>query len=305
MPTIIGPVGGGLESPPAFRHEEGTAGWYVRLRRLDSWRLRFDPILRRSYTQAACVVGIAPYVAEHLRRLPIRRFEVMSETALETLPPPVQHQPVVGAVRLLYVGRVVRTKGLRDAIRALARLDRTDVRLDVVGDGSDRAACEELAASLGVAGLVTFHGMVPKEKVAEFYAAADAFIFPSYREPGGNVVYEAMASGLPLIVSDRGGPAATVDESCAIRVRPDTPEQFADALAEAISELLDPGLRQRMGAAARARVAAIGLWSSRIEQMGELYESVVSRGRDRLDLRSAVDGGAVLVAVVVGPQVAR
>ncbi len=123
--------------------------------------------------------------------------------------------------------RIVRTKGLRDVIRALGLTRDLDVTLDVVGDGNDRAECEALAADLDVGSRVTFHGKVPRDAVDGFYERADVFVFPSYREPGGNVSLEAMAYGLPLIVCRRGGPGANVDDSCAFRLDSDSPEQLA------------------------------------------------------------------------------
>ncbi|HST65842.1 MAG TPA: glycosyltransferase, partial [Mycobacteriales bacterium] len=222
IPYVLGPVGGGLDSPPGFVADEGTTPWYVRLRSLDSALLRRFPPLRRTYEDAACVLGIAPYVAESLAGLRIRRFETLSETALEALPPPVQREPSE-EVRLLHVGRLVRTKGAREAIRAMDHLSGLPVSLDIVGDGVERAACEELVATLGLGGRVRFHGRLPRAEVADFYRRADVFVFPSYREPGGNVAFEAMGYGLPLVVCDRGGPGAAVDDSCGIRVPARTP----------------------------------------------------------------------------------
>ena len=108
-------------------------------------------MLRRTYENAACVVGIAPYVGSFLEDLSIRRLEVLSETGLETLPDPVDRSNRDGLIRLLYVGRIVRTKGVRDAIRAMARLNDLPLVLDIVGDGFDRATCQQLAVELGLA----------------------------------------------------------------------------------------------------------------------------------------------------------
>ena len=190
--------------------------------------MRHDPLLRRTYERADCVIGIAPYVQDFLAGVELRRFEIMSETGLTELPVPGDADRTDGAVRLLYVGRVVRTKGLRDAVRALGRLKTsTRVELDVVGDGFDLAACEALVVELGLGDRVRFHGRQPRERVEDFYRAADVFVFPSYREPGGNVVFESMGYALPLVVTDLGGPGNVVDDTCGIRVHPADPEQFA------------------------------------------------------------------------------
>ena len=285
IPFLIGPVGGSLNNPPGFADD--TSAWYVRLRALDRLRLRRDPLLRRTYVEADCVIGIAPYVREILGDLDVHRFEVMSDTGLTALPTLGERPRSDGTVRLLYVGRVIRTKGIRDAIAALPHLTTSArVVLDVVGDGPDKAACEALVKELRLETTVCFHGRQPRGRVDDFYRQADMFVFPSYREPGGNVVLEAMGYGLPLVVSDRGGPASSVDETCAIRVHPENPEQYAHALAGAITSLVDdPERRGEMGAAARQRVAEIALWDRKVERLEALYDDVRQRPGDQAAAR--------------------
>jgi glycosyltransferase involved in cell wall biosynthesis len=277
IPYLIGPVGGSLDSPPGFGADEDTDPWYVRLRALDEALLRRFPQLRRTYEDAACVLGIAPYVSEHLRGLAIRDFATLSETALPRLPDAVQRPATTDAeVRLLFVGRLVRTKGAREAIRAVGQLAGLPVLLDVVGDGPDRGACQRLAADLGAGERVRFHGRLPREAVDDFYRRADVFVFPSYREPGGNVAFEAMGYGLPLVVCDRGGPGAAVDDSCGIRVPAVSPDQLGTDVASAIAELVkDPELRRRLGEGARRRVAEVGLWPGKVDQVERLYARVL------------------------------
>ena len=249
------------------------------LRGLDGLRLRHDLLLRRTYQQAGCVLGIGPYVRDLLGDLDIRRFEVMSDSGLEGLPEPADRTGRPGPVRLLYVGRLVRTKGVRDAIRALGLMREMAVRLDVVGDGFDRDACEVLAGQLGLGERIAFHGWLPRLRVEEFYRSADVFVFPSYREPGGNVIFEAMGHGLPLVVSDRGGPGAAVDESCGIRVHPGSPEQYARDLASALARLVgEPSWRLALGQGARRRVSAVGLWETKVQQAESIYEEVMADG---------------------------
>ena len=276
IPYCIGPVGGSLETPSGFQEEGDTSPWYVNLRRIDQLRMGFDPILRNTYEQASCVLGIGPYVRDFLADRPLRRFEIMSETAIKELPPEVDRSCRSGPVRLLYVGRLVRTKGARDAIRALDLLRDLRVQLDIVGDGFDRVPCEALAAKLELTDQVRFHGRKSRTDVDEFYRLADVFVFPSYREPGGNVAYEAMAWGLPLVVTSIGGPAAAVDDTCGFRVAPCTPEQFARDLAFVVRRLVeDPNLRSALGKAARRRVAQVGLWDAKLNRMDAIYHQVL------------------------------
>lgn len=275
IPYIIGPVGGGLGDPPGFATDGDTAPWYVGLRSMDGWRLHHDPLVRRSYEQADCVLGIAPYVREHLQGLRLRDFRVMSETALEALPKPVDRTRRCGPVRLIFVGRVIRTKGARDVVRAVSLLPDVPLTLDVIGDGFDLAECRRLAEELDISDRVTFHGKLERSDVDEYYRSADVFVFPSYREPGGNVVFEAMGFGLPAIVCDRGGPGSATDSDCAIQLSATSPRQFASDIAEAIRTLAsDQGLRLRMGLAARTRAEEIALWDRKVDDIGRLYQQV-------------------------------
>ena len=186
--------------------------------------------------------------------------------------------PISGRLRLVHVGRAVRTKGLRDAVRALARLPADlDVELDVAGFGEELEPCRSLAADLGVADRIRFHGRLPRAAVERLYEEADAFLFPSFREPSGSVVFEAMRQGLPVITVDRGGPGEVVDASCGLRVPAEDPEQLAADLARAITRLArDPSLHGRLARGARERMARIGLWEAKTDRLFELYESLAA-----------------------------
>jgi glycosyltransferase involved in cell wall biosynthesis len=216
-------------------------------------------------------------VQDFLAGITLRRFEIMSETGIEALPDPVDRRGRDSEeVRLLFVGRLIRTKGARDAIRALGIARDLPVVFDIVGDGFDRAACETLVRELDLTGRVRFHGKISRDAVDDFYRAADIFVFPSFREPGGNVVFEAMGYGLPLIVSDNGGPGAAVDDSCGIRLHPESPEQYAVDIAEAITRLVrDRAARLALGEGARRRVAEIALWDNKVRQLEQIWDSVL------------------------------
>lgn len=285
VPFILGPVGGAVDTPPGFAAEtERHMAWYTQLRAVDRWRFRYDPWLRRTYAGADLVLGIAPYVAELLAPVPVRRIAFMHETGVEAVPPAVtRRRPERGHLRLLFVGRVVRTKGVRDAVRAMAHLrDLPGVTLDVLGDGDDRQPCEAEAATLGVTDTVTFHRWQDRDVVARYYAGADVFVFPSFREASGTVVIEAMSNGLPLVVAASGGPGYTIGDTCGIAVPPEAPAQFAAGIAAAVRRLAaDPDLVLRLGRAARERVATDFLWDRKVERMGEIYREVIATAAAR------------------------
>lgn len=258
IPYVVGPLGGSLPTPPAFAGERARQPWYYRFRDLDGLRFRHDPLLRASYRDAACVVGVAPYVRDLLEpAVPLQRFETWPEIAAR---PPVGDIDAVlakraarpGPVRLLAVSRLIFSKGVQFALRALARVPADlDWRLDVLGDGPLRPVIEQLVAELGLGARVTIHGHVPRTTVETFYRDADVFLFPSIREPSGAVVFEAMSWGLPMIAADYGGPARHVREPYGIKVPIDRQDGFIDGLASAVGALVrDPGRRAAMSRAA-------------------------------------------------------
>jgi glycosyltransferase involved in cell wall biosynthesis len=154
-----------------------------------------------------------------------------------------------GEVGALYVGRVSREKNLDLYAAAFRRLLASGVKVRplVVGDGPYAAMMKELLPE----GIYT--GSLHREELAAAYASADFFVFPSTTDTFGNVVIEAQASGLPVIVSDVGGPKDLIEEGVDGLI---TKGLDLDALTAAITALVaDGGLRSRMGSAARARVA--------------------------------------------------
>jgi len=277
IPLLIGPVGGSIDNPVGFQSELRNDPWYTKLRLLDKWRLRHDPLLRRSFASANCILCVTPYVKSLLGNLPSHEVEVMSDNGVTELPPPRSSvKKDEKRLRMLFVGRMIRTKGARDAIRAIAKLqDLEGITFDVIGDGYDLATCKEEAQKLGVENTVTFHGRLPRKEIDAFYARSDVFLFPSFREAGGIAVFEAMSHGLAMIVADRGGPGFVVDDSCGIRIPVTDPERFADQIAGAIRKLAAaPDLVAAMGKAAREKIQRQFLWDMKIERIEEIYRRV-------------------------------
>jgi glycosyltransferase involved in cell wall biosynthesis len=151
-------------------------------------------------------------------------------------------------ITLLYVGRISREKNLPLLVQAYRTLSAKDknLRLLVVGDGP---YLNEMVASLQGT-KCNFTGYLKGEELSAAYAAADIFVFPSTTDTFGNVILEAQASGLPVIVSDQGGPCENMLPEKTGLI---TAGNNADSLAQAIATLAAaPERRAAMGIAARA-----------------------------------------------------
>ena len=155
---------------------------------------------------------------------------------------------LTGKTAALYVGRVSKEKDLDLLCHAYKRFLPThpDTALVVVGDGPYR---QEMERALRETPAV-FTGYLSGTDLAEAYASCDFFVFPSSTDTFGNVVLEAQASGLPVIVSDQGGPQENVVEG-------QTGLIFSSGMEESLIQALTwmtscPAMRQEMGKKARA-----------------------------------------------------
>jgi phosphatidylinositol alpha 1,6-mannosyltransferase len=170
---------------------------------------------------------------------------------------------------LLLVSRLVREKDLAELVEADRELRGRGVRyrLALVGDGPMRGELEEALPQ------AYFAGHSGGEELAAWYASADVFVFPSTTETLGNVVLEALASGVPAVVSDEGGPQDLIADGETGYV---FPAHDVATLAERLGVLLsDPALRRRLGEAARA--SAIGRdWTAINADLVRSYERVIS-----------------------------
>jgi glycosyltransferase involved in cell wall biosynthesis len=160
------------------------------------------------------------------------------------------------AVVFAFVGKLQAKKRPLDFLRAVARASREVPRLCalVVGDGEERAEALRVARAEGAP--ASFPGFLNQGRIAEAYAAADALVLPSdHGETWGLVVNEAMACGLPAVVSDRVG----CGPDLVLPGRTGSRFPFGDvpALASLLAEMArDPDRIRREGAAARERVRA-------------------------------------------------
>jgi glycosyltransferase involved in cell wall biosynthesis len=185
--------------------------------------------------------------------------------------------PVVGnGFTLVSVGRLVAVKSFDTLLRAvaIARRDVPDLTLWIVGAGNERSALERLADELGVAPLVRFCG--EQRDVGRWLSAADVFVLPSTSEGLPISLLEAMAAGLPAIVTDVGALPELVALSGAGTI---VPPRRADCLARAIVEFA--GRRLELARLGRKAFDCYEAHFTPDRMAGEylaLYRACLSRG---------------------------
>jgi glycosyltransferase involved in cell wall biosynthesis len=183
--------------------------------------------------------------------------------------------------KLMYAGRVSREKNLELLVEAFRELRHSEPEtwLIVAGDGPYRPEMESALRNCNA----VFTGFLSQDELARLYASADALVFPSTTDTFGNVVLEAQASGLPVIVTDQGGPQELIlpDRSGLI-----VPGHDVAALRDAMATLVQyPALREAMGQEARSFALRGKLSSS--EQFSTLFGPTVDRSRAKRELQPA------------------
>jgi teichuronic acid biosynthesis glycosyltransferase TuaC len=149
------------------------------------------------------------------------------------VPPEPERRAGEGGWRLLYVGRFDRAKGLGVLLEALARLERDDISLTLVGGNpmtGGEAEFRRQAVTLGLADRVKFVDEVPGDKLPAYMAAADLFVLPSFSEGLPLVLLEAMACGLPVVSTRCGGPEEIVETGSGLLVEVGQVDELAAAI---------------------------------------------------------------------------
>lgn len=281
VPVVIGPMCGGLELPPAFRHMDGAmVGWTISaVRKLAVMLHRFIPGKLRA---DALVVGnqrtaraLPPGVRGQIHEV------VESGVDIERWDPKDYDQPCADpqVTRFLFCGRLVDWKGAEYIVKAFAPLAREGgVQLDLIGDGELFETIRLLVESEGIGESVRLHGRVPLESYISLLRKADVYVMPSLRECGGLALLEAMAIGLPILATNWMGPGEYLDDSCAFLIAPCSEEFMVNGFTEAMRLMAaSPALRRSLGEGARRRVLEgyFG-WDSKARRIIEILEQVVS-----------------------------
>ena len=168
------------------------------------WRLRYM-IYRRAAKKIDGIIAISKVVKERLVDvLPFMKNKIyVNYNGIDLSKFPRCTDTESGYLRLVYVGRLIKVKGVQNILRALADCRDMPVSLDIIGDGEYRNALEDLTLSLGLQDMVHFVGM--QQDVAKLLPDYNFFIhLPQWEEGFGITVAEALACGLICIVNDRG-----------------------------------------------------------------------------------------------------
>jgi glycosyltransferase involved in cell wall biosynthesis len=277
--TVLGPLGGGQVTSkhylPIFRESR----WRERLRSVGVYTTCLNLLLRFSCQQANLILAANSATEKILSRISSTQVVRMLETGIEekVIRSP-QRRAWTG--NILWVGTLEKWKAGEIAIRAVAeaRKSRADLRLTMIGGGSDLAFLRSLAQKLDLSQHVEFLGSCPIERVDSEMLRSSLFLFTSIRDTSGNVVLEAMSNGLPVIAIRHHGVAEICTGESALLIEPADVEKTVKDIADGIIRLAnDEDARYEMAVAASNRLLERFTWSSKASKMSNLYMSLFAK----------------------------
>jgi len=276
-PFVIGPINGGLPWPPGFSQAKNQKQWISGLRNV----YRLLPFARSTYRRAAAIiVGSSQTFAEFASHREKLFFLPENGISSSLCSGTIRSREAGTKLELIFVGGLVPRKACDLALRAAAPILRDDLAtFTIVGDGPDRNRLEELTRSVGIAKAVSFCGWISHAEVLGRLRSADVLVFPSIRDFGGGVVFEALALGVVPLVVDFGGPGDIVHPDVGFKVPLTNENEVVSQMERILADLagnrdLLDRLRQRGMSYARERLT----WEAKAESTTEVLKWVVLRG---------------------------
>jgi glycosyltransferase involved in cell wall biosynthesis len=268
---IVGAVANSLTGKPLVVTFRGDDGYLARDR--FSWRMLTTWVTKRARTVAP-VSGELLNIIKDLGVPAAKCYLPHFGVDTDMFHPRAAAKEKTEEVQVLFVGSLIDRKGLPDLLEALGDPAFHRVRLVVVGDGPNAARWKRRTEELGINERVEWKGTLPPIEVAVLMRAVDILCLPSYMEGRPNVVNEAMASGLPVIVTRIGGvPDMVLEGETALLFEPGNVEELRQSLRTLVG---DPQLRSRMGQAGREFLVRSGVsWDATAEEFDELFSRAV------------------------------
>lgn len=283
LPFIYGPINGALPWPKEAGEAAGKERELISFIR-DIYKI--FPYYRASFKYSVQILAAFDHIKKDIPNKYHNKIIKYDELGVDSdVYKPLDVEKYSEKCRFLFVGRLVPYKSADIAIKAFAESSflTQHHELIIVGDGDEMPYLESLISSYGVSDSIKLVGWKSQLEVAETMKASDVFVFPTIREVGGNVIVEALSSGLPCVVPDYGGPGELVDSECGFKIPLSNKEKFIDDYRECMEKLAnDQGLREKLSKAARQKVLNKYSWDVKAEKLINIYQSILSnRNKDQ------------------------
>ncbi len=173
-------------------------------------------------------------------------------------------------MKIAWSGQYTRGKALSVLENAVAGIENSSIRVDVLGDGKLRKYYQRLASRLGVNDKITWHGWLPKAEAQKVVADSDVFVITSLRDLTSTVLIEALSAGKPVICLDHCGFSDVVDDTCGIKIPIGLPREVIAGFGKAICRLKNRELREKLSRGAIEKAKRY-LWTEKAKVLKDIY----------------------------------
>ena len=277
IPFIIGPINGGLPWPKGFSQADNQKAWIDNLRNL----YRFVPFARSTYRRAAAIIAGSSQTYAEFAGYREKLFFVPENGLSPSLcSGPARIKRRDGKLELIFLGALVPFKACDLALRAAAPFLRSaSAHFTVVGDGPERSRLEQLTRSLGIEGAVSFCGMLTHSEAMRSLRSADVMVYPSVREFGGGVVFEALAAGAVPLVADFGGPGDIVHPEIGRKVSLTNESDMVSQMEKVLGEFVhDRNLLDRLRQEGMSYAREYLTWEAKAQTVTRIMHWVMATG---------------------------
>ena len=289
VPVIIGPMNGSINFPDGFNSRES----FFTKKAIQAGRSisKFSNLIMPGKRKASVLLAANSRTLNALKEHKNTSCKLMVENGvdLNLWKPKNYDTSFIDNERCNFVfsGRLVGWKAVDILLKCFkkALIENSDITLTIIGSGPEEPSLRQLAKELDIyseniftCSKVHFTGWQEQSIIVKIFTQCDVFVLPSLMECGGAVVLEAMASALPVIASNWGGPQDYINQDTGILVPVDNESTFTNNIYKAMCELAkDPDKRKLLGTNGRTVVEKHYDWNKKIDMITDIYLEVIEQ----------------------------
>lgn len=271
---IFGPVGGAQLTPDVFKpYIESTGNETIR--KWINCITGLNPTYRRALNGCSRVFAANKETCAFLkqRMKDKEKCILLTENGIQETKLDMRKKNNKKIV-VLWAGRMVKRKGLSFLLDTVKKIE-TDIPfvIKLAGDGPEKNELMHMAEKMRIEDKIHFLGKLAYNEMRQLYCESDIFVFPSFRETTGTVLFEAMSAAMPVVTFNQNGAALLIDDECGIKVNIDQPlSNIISDFSESLKKLIeDPDLRAEMGYAAYTKIKNEYTWERKCSMFYNEY----------------------------------
>ena len=224
VPFIFGPVGGGEEAPKALiKNFDMNSKFKEIFRNISNKLIKFSPFMNMVFSKSHKILVTS---SETKYKIPNKyHYKTFIELAISPDPERLLQKNIpkknyTEFLNICFAGVLEHRKGIIIILEIIKKLKKNNHKFlfNFFGEGPEKKYMENFIKKEDLNNYIKFFGKITREKIYEEMSKNDIFLFPSLRDSGGFVLFEAMSVGLPSIVLNVGGPSLIIDKNCGILI---------------------------------------------------------------------------------------